>query len=144
VSFFTDSDREPYLNGTWYKNWEIALEEEINEYNKNTTYINFVVVTIGGFQNVFVADLLGDVKLMVVAIMLVGCYSIIFLGNCNPYLMRSCPAIVGLICVGLSYTMGFTFSFLLGYKVAAIHTLMPFLLIGIGVDDMFVIANAID
>ena len=34
--------------------------------------------------------------------------------------------------------------FRLGGNVAGVHNLMPFLLIGIGVDDMFVIANAVD
>lgn len=34
--------------------------------------------------------------------------------------------------------------FLLGGEVSGVHNLLPFLLIGIGVDDMFVIANAID
>ena len=34
--------------------------------------------------------------------------------------------------------------FATGGEVSGVHNLMPFLLIGIGVDDMFVIANAID
>ena len=34
--------------------------------------------------------------------------------------------------------------FSLGGETAGVHNLMPFLLIGIGVDDMFVIANAVD
>lgn len=34
--------------------------------------------------------------------------------------------------------------FLLGGEVSGIQNLLPFLLIGIGVDDMFVIANAVD
>ena len=33
--------------------------------------------------------------------------------------------------------------FAIGGEVSGVHNLMPFLLIGIGVDDMFVIANAI-
>ena len=51
---------------------------------------------------------------------------------------------MGLICIFLSYFSGFGVMFNLGGQVAGVHNLMPFLLIGIGVDDMFVIANAID
>ena len=51
---------------------------------------------------------------------------------------------MGIICIFMSYFGGFGVMFALGGKVAGVHNLMPFLLIGIGVDDMFVIANAID
>lgn len=51
---------------------------------------------------------------------------------------------MGLVCVGLSYASGFGVCFLLGGETAGVHNLMPFLLIGIGVDDMFVICNAVD
>jgi hypothetical protein len=32
----------------------------------------------------------------------------------------------------------------MGYKTSGVHNLLPFLLLGIGVDDMFVIASAAD
>ena len=51
---------------------------------------------------------------------------------------------MGLICIFMSYFSGFGVMFAFGGEVAGVHNLMPFLLIGIGVDDMFVIANAID
>ena len=46
---------------------------------------------------------------------------------------------MGLICVILSYFSGYSIMFMTGGEVAGVHNLMPFLLIGIGVDDMFVI-----
>ena len=39
---------------------------------------------------------------------------------------------------------GCGFSFYLGWQVTGVHNILPFLLIGIGVDDMFVIVNAVD
>jgi predicted RND superfamily exporter protein len=35
-------------------------------------------------------------------------------------------------------------AFALGHKFSNIHSLLPFLLLGIGVDDMFVVCNAVD
>lgn len=48
------------------------------------------------------------------------------------------------MCVGLSFTSSSGLAYLVGGKSAGIHNLLPFMLIGIGVDDMFVISSAID
>jgi len=44
----------------------------------------------------------------------------------------------------LSYTSSFGLLSICGMKVTGIHNLLPFLLIGIGADDMFVVVNAVD
>ena len=38
----------------------------------------------------------------------------------------------------------FSLAFAFQFKESGVHSLMSFLLIGIGVDDMFVVCNAID
>ena len=53
-------------------------------------------------------------------------------------------AISGLLCIILSYLTGFSICFMYGYEVTNIHNFIPFLLLGIGVDDMFVLCNAVD
>ena len=78
------------------------------------------------------------------SVMLVGTYTIIFLGSCSPIHCRVTVAFGGLLCVMISYVAGFGYCFEAGLKVAGVHNLMPFLLIGIGVDDMFVVCNAVD
>lgn len=76
--------------------------------------------------------------------MLVSFYTIFVLGTCSGMHCRLVVALMGLLSVGLAYASGFGLAFLLGGEEAGVHSLMPFLLIGIGVDDMFVICNAID
>ena len=66
------------------------------------------------------------------------------LGNFSPLHCRCVVALTGLLCVTLAYTSGFGLMYFLGGQTTGVHQLMPFLLIGIGVDDMFVICNAID
>jgi uncharacterized membrane protein YdfJ with MMPL/SSD domain len=78
------------------------------------------------------------------SITLVATYCILFLGGCSPIHFRSAAAGITLLCVGLSYAGSAGFAFYLGAHQAGIHNLLPFLLIGIGVDDMFVIASAFD
>ena len=82
--------------------------------------------------------------MIIVAILFVGIYTFCALGNFSPIHCRCVVTLVGLLCIILSYTTGFGFMFLCGAKETGVHILIPFLLIGIGVDDMFVMCNAID
>lgn len=68
-------------------------------------------------------------------------YSIFFLGAFDPVYFRSVAAVVGVICVGIAYASSFGFCSYIGLKVAGVHNLLLFLLLGIGVDDMFVITS---
>lgn len=81
---------------------------------------------------------------MQISVTLVAVYSIIFLGGCSPIHFRSAAAGIALLCVGLSFGSSSGICYLVGGKSAGIHQLLPFLLIGIGVDDCFVIASNID
>ena len=78
------------------------------------------------------------------AILAVGVYTIFALGNCSPMHCRCIVALVGLLSIILAYTCGFGFMFICGAQTDDVHTLIPFLLVGIGVDDMFVMCNAVD
>ncbi len=75
---------------------------------------------------------------------LVTIYCIIFMGSCSPIHFRSAAAGITLLCVGLSFAGSFGLAQYLGYTSAGIPQVLPFLLIGIGVDDMFVISSALD
>jgi len=85
-----------------------------------------------------------DLALVQVSVSLVAVYTIIFMGGCSPIHFRSAAAGITLLCVGLSFGASNGFAYLVGGKSAGIHNLLPFLLIGIGVDDMFVISSNID
>lgn len=78
------------------------------------------------------------------AITLVSIYCVIFMGSFSPIHFRSAAGGIALLCVGLSYGSSSGLAYLVGAKSAGIHNLLPFMLIGIGVDDMFVISSAID
>ena len=124
--------------------FELLLEKKIAEFSANSKYIKYLPFTIAGFFEVFGADIIGDAILMMTAIILVGTYSFIFLGGCSPIHLRVSVALVGLMCVALSFTAGVSASFYFEQKITDIHSILPFLLVGIGVDDMFVVCNAID
>ena len=48
---------------------------------------------------------------------------------------------IGLFCIVLSFVVAVSLCSLLGVPYGPVHTSLPFLLLGIGVDDMFVIVS---
>ena len=89
-------------------------------------------------------QLFGDFELVAAAIMLIFVYANIVLGSCSPIFMRSLSAMVGLACVILSVITGYAVASIFNWKASLAHNILPFMLLGIGVDDMFVIVSCID
>lgn len=114
------------------------------QFSKDSKNVRVVLFTINGIVKAFISDLASDLYLIITSIVLVMCYAVVMLGSCSPVHLRCCVGFFGLLVVGISYVLGYSISGTAGSQTAAIHGLMPFLLIGIGVDDMFVICNALD
>ena len=85
-----------------------------------------------------------DMALLGTAVVLVSLYSYAVLGSFSPVHFRACTAGIGMFCVLISITAGYAISFLFGLKITGFHSILPFMIIGIGVDNIFVIVNCID
>ena len=96
------------------------------------------------FEKTFFTQLFGDFGLVASAIVLIFVYANIVLGSCSPIYLRSLSAIIGLSCVILSVISGYAIASAFGWKASVAHNILPFMLLGIGVDDMFVIVSCID
>ena len=92
----------------------------------------------------FFVDVLSDLGLLAIAVFLVTFYSYFVLGGCSPIHCRSRSALVGTMCVFLATSAGYAVAFGTGQKISQLHNLLPFMILGIGVDDMFVIVSSID
>ena len=81
---------------------------------------------------------------MVISGILVVTYTVIVLGGCSPVHFRVVITFVGLGCIFISARASEHIPIAMGYTKSEIHIMVPFLLLGVGVDDMFVICNAVD
>ena len=66
------------------------------------------------------------------------------IGSYSPIHCRLVLTLIGILSVLLSIGAGFGFCFAAGWKVTEANEAIPIIMLGIGVDDIFVICNAID
>lgn len=142
--YFIEVGRNPQIEDKFYEKYEQIFSEAIEEFNLKAKTIEVKVLTLGGIEKAFRGDLNKDLFMVQLSGIVVFSYLILNLGSCSPVHMRATIALGGLFSIILSYLMGQGVSGLLGYEKAAVHSLLAFLLIGIGADDMFVICNAMD
>lgn len=81
---------------------------------------------------------------MVISGLLVVSYTIVVIGGCSPVHFRLIVTLAGLFCIFISIRASEHFPLAMGYSKSDIHIMIPFMILGIGVDDMFVICNAVD
>ena len=80
-----------------------------------------------------------NIPLLMAAFVLLLIYIMVFLGNFNWIEQRALLSIVGMIVSGLALDASFGLCFYFGISFNDICPIIPFLLLGIGVDDIFVI-----
>lgn len=97
------------------------------------------------FGDVFGAVVRGDVGLINGVFFIMIIYLIINLGGCchkvNSRVLLSCGGIITIVLAGLA---GYGISFWLGFAYTPMHSVLPFVLLGIGIDETFVIMGAVD
>jgi len=90
------------------------------------------------------SSILGDVKFIVISIVTICIYLSVFLGSPSPIHCRLVLAFLGIICVLTALASGYGICFSYGWLASEISQILPPMMLGIGVDDMFVICNSID
>ena len=95
------------------------------------------------FSDEFGGAISGDLVLVQVSYVVVFIFLGATMGNFIPGTgSRWTMSLAALVLVGLSTAAGFGVSSALGLFFGPVHSLLPFILLGIGVDDAFVIVNA--
>lgn len=76
-------------------------------------------------------------------ISLIAVYVMVMIGKCNALEQRIYLSIMGVFVVGQAILSSYGVCYYLGYSYGPIHSILPFLLLGIGVDNMFVIMQSL-
>ncbi|KAK2157172.1 hypothetical protein LSH36_196g03007 [Paralvinella palmiformis] len=96
------------------------------------------------FMDEAVGAILDDVVLLAMGYMLVIVFISVVLGRFTRIRHRIYVAFAGVICVGMAIIVSYGLCSYIGLFYGPLHSVLPFLLLGIGVDDTFVICQNLD
>ena len=132
------------INEDAYLGWEENLQKAVSEWTQTTQAIRVIMFTQFGFIEAWSADVKSEAGAIWWASLAVFIYLVFFLGACSPIFCRAVVAFTGAISILFSFTSGFGLLFYCGYQISSFHGTIPFLMMSIGVEQMFVITDAID
>jgi len=90
------------------------------------------------FGDIASSTIWGDVSYLILGFSIVFLYVNVMLGKFNVVEQRGYLSLIGLASVGMSIGFSYGFCSLCGLSFGPLHNIIPFLLLGIGIDDMFV------
>ena len=131
------------MSNLFARDWDAEARLAVVEFNKNAKHIEVRILPRWWFSEV-AKQIEGDITYAIVSITLIVFYCAIFLGSCSPIHCRLILALTGVFCVIMACASGFGVCLIYGWKMSELSNALPVLMLGIGVDDMFVICNAID
>ena len=100
--------------------------------------------TLTLFERNFNEGLVSDRVIVNISIVLRISYSLLVLGTCHPVGCRAAAATIGIGSTMMAYAASYGLCCLVGLEISNMHPLLPFLLLGIGADDMYVIVAVVD
>jgi len=143
LEIVNNAESDP-INDAWEETVFLATAESVNN-NAESSYSKITVdyIAARSFGDEFGSAITGDLALVNISYIVV----FLFLGATLGKIVcgtgsRWTMSLAALVTVGLSVGAGFGVSSLAGLFFGPVHSLLPFILIGIGVDDAFVIVNA--
>lgn len=122
--------------------WEVHLTNIVNKFKNEGMPINLQASYL--FGSVHRSALFNDIIWVCAGWGLLMMYIIITLGKPLSKDSRIIPVIIGIVCVGLSVLASYGICTAFGIPYGPLNSVLPILLIALGVDDMYVILNAWD
>jgi len=86
----------------------------------------------------------GDVSSLTIGIMLIIVYALLVLARCHPVRSQALLALAGIASCGLAIGVSYGLTTGFGVPLNPVVNVLPFILLGIGVDDMFVLLNSLE
>ncbi|KAK7077774.1 Patched domain-containing protein 3 [Halocaridina rubra] len=124
--------------------WEQKFSKLVPALQSNTSNISLFYSTSSSFGKIVSQDIQDDLKYLFLGILLVFFHVTLNISKCNLIENRPLLAILGLSCIAMATIVSYGLCSALDIPFGAINTILPFLLLGLGVDDMFVIISAFE
>ncbi|XP_076042992.1 patched domain-containing protein 3-like [Oratosquilla oratoria] len=119
--------------------WEKRLIVELGETSYRLDSSNFYYSVASSFGLISGETIQGDVQMLGLGFVIVFIYVVIMLGRFNLVEQRPILSLLGLSSVGLAIGVSYGLCSAFGILYGPVNSVLPFLLLGLGIDDMFVI-----
>ena len=124
--------------------WELKFAKEVAKWNEQSKHVKAMIQAENSVSEALGAVIGGDVILLNSGFFVIIMYAILVLGKFHPVLSRSAAAFAGVASVGMSIGATYGLNGYFGVMQTPVTSVLPFILLGIGVDDMFVLAGALE
>ncbi|XP_027212085.2 patched-related protein 9 [Penaeus vannamei] len=122
--------------------WEKELVMVVLDETERPKNISLYFMASASFGMIAGDTIIGDVQYLAVGFGVVFIYVQIMLGKFNFVEQRPLLSLMGLNCVGMSVFMSYGICSAFDVPFGPVNNVLPFLLLGLGIDDMFVIMQA--
>ncbi|XP_050562223.1 protein patched homolog 1-like [Spodoptera frugiperda] len=118
--------------------WESEFLDLMESISHNFSDINIYYEAGRSFADISGKAMFDELDKLFLGILLMFLYIQFALSRYNWLEIKLTLGSVGLLCVGLAYITAVSWCSVLGISFGPIHSSLPFLLMGLGIDDMFV------
>lgn len=125
--------------------WEIEFIERILHWNRTLPPgMEIYAVTLRSYQDMLHQVINSNMTVLFCGMSLITIYVIVMIGRCNALQQRIYLSFMGISVVGQALLSSYGVCYYMGFFYGPVHPILPFLLLGIGVDDMFVIMQSLE
>ncbi|XP_072753049.1 patched domain-containing protein 3 isoform X2 [Anoplolepis gracilipes] len=125
--------------------WEIEFIKKVLHSNRILPPgMEIYAMTPRSYQDILNQVLNNNITVLFCGISLITIYVIVMIGRCNMMQQRIYLSLLGIFVVGQAVLSSYGICFYMGFLYGSVHPILPFLLLGIGVDDMFVIMQTLE
>ncbi|XP_011308362.1 patched domain-containing protein 3 isoform X2 [Fopius arisanus] len=125
--------------------WELEFIEKVLYSNRTIPRgMRIYALASRSFHDILDRVLENNLAILFCGPILIMIYVAAMIGRCNKVQQRIYLSLLGVSVTGQAILSAYGVCFYLGFSYGPVHPILPFLLLGIGVDDMFVIIQSLE
>ena len=124
----------------------IQWEQQFLEiaFNMTSSQVKLVPNAVSSFSDVSSKAVFLDIYLVLIGYGAMFVYTIVMLGKVNTMEIRLYISVAGIVSVFMGLVSSVSIASMFGFPYTTMHAALPFLCLGIGIDDMFVIVQCLN
>ncbi|XP_012234648.2 patched domain-containing protein 3 [Linepithema humile] len=125
--------------------WEVEFINRVLHSNRTLpTGMEIYAITLRSYDDMLHEVVNSNMTVLFCGMSLISIYVIVMISRCNAMQQRIYLSLMGICVVGQALLSSYGLCFYMGFMYGPVHPILPFLLLGIGVDDMFVIMQSLE